>query len=92
LASLANEVLKRPNLTSTPSPKVRAKVITTIECLFLLFEISLLFNKFFSSMPTLNLPTKQDIEHLKKLQFSYYVFYWFLVPTFVGCVFKALRA
>jgi hypothetical protein len=29
------------------------------------FEITLLFNEFFSVMPTLNLPMQQEIEHLK---------------------------
>ncbi len=92
LASLANKVLKRPNPISTPSLKAKAKVFTNLKCSIFLFEISLLFIEFFCSMPILNLPMQQDIEHLKYLQFSHYAFYWFLVPTFVSCVFKVLKA
>ncbi len=65
LTSLAIKVLKRSNPTSTPSSKAWAKVFTIIECSNFLFEISLLFNEFFSCMPTLNLPMQQDIEHLR---------------------------
>jgi hypothetical protein len=65
IGKFGHKVLKKSNPTSTPSLKTRAKVFTILKCSIFLFEISLLFDEFFFNMPTLNLPTQQDIEHLR---------------------------